>query len=294
MCDSILQSVVNYFPEDVRRAVMALSIEKQKEIEEFRFRNGCEVTIISSRRTEEPLSLSYLLLCDPKLIQAILNAATGYSAYAAEETMRNGFFILPGGHRLGICGTAVTEQGQIRTLKAISSVNLRVARQRIGCANSVFEQLQKKMRSTLIIGTPNSGKTTLLRDLVRQLSDKAYQRVGLVDSRGEIAACWHGTPQLQIGRRTDVISMSPKAQGMEMLLRTMNPQWIVVDEITAEEDVGALIHSAYCGVSLLATAHAFDKEDLNKRSIYRKVIEAGVFENLIVLDHKRNAKLERM
>lgn len=293
MLDSMIRQIAVYLPPQVAQAVRALPSDKLARLEEVRFRVDCEVSAVIAGR-EGPLCLSAPLVCNAAMLQGILNAATGYSAYAAGETLRQGFLPLRGGHRLGVCGTAVVEGGRIAAIKEPTSLNLRIARQWTGCGDTALQAMAGRMESTLILGPPGSGKTTLLRDLVRQLSDRYQQRMGVVDSRGELAACADGRPQLQIGRHTDVISLTGKEQGLELLLRVMNPQWIAVDEITAAEDLEAMARAGYCGVRLLATAHGFGPEELRRRPLYRRLVELGIFQNLLILDARKQVRMERM
>ena len=134
--------------------------------------------------------------------------------------------------------------------------------------------------NVLIVSPPGGGKTTFLRELVR-LSSGRGRRVSLVDERGEVAACCGGNPQLPVGKHTDVLSLCPKAKGIELVLRAMGPEWIALDEITAAEDVEAIIRASYSGVRFLATAHAWSRGDLTRRPLYRTLMEAQVFENLV-------------
>lgn len=293
MSDAICRQLLPYLPPNVGQAVMSLPEAGQGRLEELRFRRGCELTAVIGG-VEQPLSLERPLLCSDQTLQFLLNAASGYSAYAAGEALRQGFLPLRGGHRLGFCGTAVLEQGEILALHELSSANLRVARACHGCADEALRLLGDTPGSVLIAGPPGSGKTTLLRELVRLLSDRLGRRVGVVDSRGELAACLNGEPQFAVGRRTDVISMAPKAQGLELLLRVMSPEWIAVDEITAGEDVRALNRAGYCGVRLLATVHAFGPADLKRRPLYKKLLDEGMFDTVLSLDRQRQIKLERM
>ena len=213
----------------------------------------------------------------PELLRGILEQATQRSAYAMQEMTRCGFVTLPGGHRLGICGTAVVQNGTITALREPSSLNLRIARQPDGIADRLRDTLWARPQSVLLCGAPGSGKTTLLRDLIRQLSDRFGWRICVVDERLELAACASGVPQFRLGAHTDVLSGAPKAAGIELLLRTMNPEWIAVDEITAEADIAAIRRASYCGVRFLATAHAADRRELESRPLYRRAAAGRLF-----------------
>jgi stage III sporulation protein AA len=146
----------------------------------------------------------------------------------------------------------------------------------------------------LILGPPGRGKTTLLRDLLVHLSDRGLQRIGLVDERGEIAACVEGTPQLYVGSRTDVLTNIRKDSGIMILMRSMNPQWIAVDEITAEHDIHAMEQASYCGVKLIATAHGESLADLKKRPLYKKLLNTGVFGQAAVIYPDRTYRIEEI
>ena len=211
-------------------------------------------TVIHRRQLEE--TLAYL---------------GNYSLYAYEEEIRRGYLSLPGGHRVGIAGRVVVEDGNIRTITATSSLNLRFAHQILGCADEVIPFLWRDgaLQSTLIVSPPGFGKTTLLRDLIRQLSDgNAYGpglRVGVVDERSELAGSYRGRPQNDLGMRTDVLDACPKALGMLLLLRSMSPQVIAVDELGEEQDLRVLHMAASGGCSLLATVHGAGEADAARR-----------------------------
>lgn len=285
--------------EEVRQALRICPVQVRTAVteaarcvtpEELRFRCGTALRLFAGgRETELPR-----IPVTSELLQNILSAATEHSVYAAQNTIRQGFITLPGGHRLGLCGTAVEKNGEITMLRDISSMNLRIAGQHLGCADAAADFLWTHPRSCLVIGAPGSGKTTLLRDLIRQISDRFLWRVSVVDERMELACCVGGKAQFQVGAHTDILSGVGKQRGIEMLLRTMNPQWIALDEITAEADVEAMVRASYCGVRFLATAHAVSRDELQRRPVYRTLLQTQLFETLITILPNRQIRTEVM
>lgn len=225
------------------------------------------------------------------MIEQLVQRICKQSVYAYQTTIRQGFVTLDGGHRVGICGTGIYQGDTLTNITDLSSLAIRVARQVSGCADGLIEMIQD---SALVIGPPCSGKTTLLRDFVRQLSDYRSQHVSLVDERGELAAMVQGVPQMAVGIRTDVLTNIPKGQAMMMLLRTMNPKWIAVDEITAAEDIRAMEQAAYCGVKLVATAHASNLSELMQRPLYLELMQRKIFKNLVVLHTDRSYTIQEV
>lgn len=287
MTDEVRQAL-QILPQRLRQAVG--QAPQVNALEEVRLRSGTAVRLFASgKETALPREC-----VTQELLRDVLSAATEHSLYAVQGTMRQGFITLAGGHRLGLCGTAVEKDGLVTTLRDISSMNLRIATQRFGCADRAADFLWTHPASTLIIGPPARGKTTLLRDLIRQISDRFLWRVSVVDERFELACCLSGQPQLRVGTHTDVLSGVGKRLGIEMLLRTMNPQWIALDEITAEEDVEAIVRACYCGVRFLATAHAASADELLQRPVYQKLLQAKVFMNLLTILPNREVRTERM
>lgn len=212
----------------------------------------------------------------------IVNMASRYSPWAA-TTSAQGYLTAPGGHRIGLCGEAVIQRCTMTGLRQISSLCIRIARDLPGIAQS----LGHLDGSVLIIGRPGSGKTTLLRDLIRYRSRK--ECVAVVDERGEIF------PQgFDIGSRTDILTGCPKPHGIDILLRTMGPATIAVDEITAESDCQAMIRAGWCGVRLLATAHAASRADLESRPVYRPLVGSKLFDSIVILRPDKSWRLERM
>ena len=211
-----------------------------------------------------------------------VNAASRYSPWAAASAAR-GYITIQGGHRIGLCGEAVSHLGEITAMKHYTSLCIRVARDIPGIA----EPLANVKGSVLILGAPGWGKTTLLRDLIRQLA--RYEAVCIADDRGELF------PEgFDRGKRTDIITGCTKETGISMLLRTMSPDCIAVDEITDPADTCALLHAANCGVRLLASAHAANISDFQKRAVYRPLAVNHVFDVIIVLKKDQTYTMERM
>lgn len=212
----------------------------------------------------------------------VVNTASHYSPWAA-TTVSNGYITSKGGHRIGLCGEAVIKDGVFSGLRTVSSLCIRIARDFSG----ISKDLAQLSGSTLILGAPGWGKTTLLRDLIRQKSERGTH-ISVLDEREELFPTG-----IFPGNRTEVLRGCPKSQGVDMLLRTMEPQTIAMDEITAEEDCKALVQAAWCGVELLATAHAASLEDYLHREVYAPLVKAHLFENIVILRSDKSWHLER-
>ena len=220
-------------------------------------------------------------------IDFTINLATQYSPWSS-ETVREGFITVPGGHRFGLCGIIMHDHRNAHVFSTVTSLCIRIARDFPGIAKSAaFDG------SVLIIGRPGCGKTTFLRDLVRQISIQRGCRVAVVDERQEVFPIAGNAYCFDTGETVDVLSGCSKAVGIQMVLRTMTPSVIAVDEITAQVDADALIHSIGCGVSLLATAHASSVEDLRRRNIYRPLLEQNIFQFVVLLNRDATWRVER-
>ena len=277
-------------PPELRQQALALPTQERERAEELRLRCGWPMAAVFP---EGEILLGGRKIV-PQDLELLLEIASRASVHAVLSQLREGYLTIEGGHRLGLCGTAVLENGQMRNLRSLSSVSIRIARQHPGAALPLLSGLMEggRLCSTLIAAPPGMGKTTLLRDLVRCISDgdgTPPLRVGLADERGEVAALYGGVPQLRVGRRTDVIEGCPKAQGAMLLLRAMNPQVLAMDEITAPEDVAALLTAAGCGAVLLATAHG-EGDELTRRPLYRTMLEERIFQRVVSIQRTEQGR----
>jgi stage III sporulation protein AA len=265
-------------PNDLREPVNRLGKES---LQELRLRLGIPVQLIL-RGTERCLDR----LVTMQDLLYVINTASKYSPWAAQG-MTMGYITAPGGHRIGIFGETIVKDGNVSGIRKPSSLCLRVARQYTGIA----DRLGVIQGNILIAGPPGSGKTTLLRDVIRSISEQQWGAVAVVDERGELFPEGCG---FTMGPHTDVLTGCTKPCGIEMALKTMGPAVIAVDEITSEADCDALGQAVWCGVRLVATVHASGKADLFGRRIYRKLLDSGYFDRLLVLNRDKSWTEERM
>ena len=291
----VLQSIWHIFPERTKEIfVQALQC---KDLEEIRLRAGKPAYIVKRGReyfidsrgcfTNRPEEAKYFT---QKEIKDVINQICQYSLYAYEDELRCGYLTIPGGHRVGITGEVVLGDTQtVKTMKYINGINIRISHEIKGVADTVLPYIyeRKKPLNTVIISPPGCGKTTLLRDMIRQISDgNNYGEgicVGVVDERSEIAGAFQGCPQNDVGIRTDVLDACPKDIGIMMLIRAMAPKMVAIDELGKEEEWKALFHAAHCGVGMLASMHGCGPEDFDHRcKTYLPQME-GMFRRCIVL-----------
>ncbi|HVJ48906.1 stage III sporulation protein AA [Desulfitobacterium sp.] len=272
------------------------------EIEEIRLRMTKPLLLqgkeheyfLDSRGKAVPIEKAYKIKRED--LMQTLERMTQSSLYAAEEELKQGFLTLPGGHRVGVTGETILKQGAIQNLKHISGLNIRLALEIAGQASQILPRLIRSDGSlfhTLILSPPRAGKTTLLRDLIRCLSDGIPgislkgQTVGVVDERGEIAGMWQGQPTYDLGCRTDIMDACPKAVGMSMLIRSMSPRIVAVDELGHPQDVEAVLDALRTGVSILSTAHAESGKEAQERPVLKALFASGVFERLVILSRRK-------
>ena len=221
-------------------------------------------------------------------LEFCINTASRYSPWAS-QTVSKGFLTVSGGHRIGICGTVAMQNGRSLSIRDVSSLCIRVSRQLQG----IGKEAASIPGNILILGRPGSGKTTLLRDIIRCKSNRG-STVCVVDERQEVFPCVGGTSCFECGQNTDILSGCPKAEGIEMAIRVMNPHVIAVDEVTAKQDCDALMNAGWCGISLLATAHASSVKDYFERPIYKPLVESRLFDTLLILQMDKSWRAERV
>ncbi len=298
------QEVMPVLPVHLRRLISNLPSNLLEKLEEIRLRQNRSL-IVGLPDEDSFVSQNgvpvknpgeaYLVTADD--IQRVTQLISGCSLYALEEELKNGFITLPGGHRVGLTGKTVVEGGRVKMLKYISGLNIRISREVNGIATPLLSYLidhkSGSIHHTLIFSPPRCGKTTLLRDIIHQLSNGIPelnfpgQVIGVVDERSELAGCYRGIPQRDVGVRTDVLDGCPKAEGMFMLLRSMSPQVIATDEIGGPEDFAALEGVFNAGVKVLTTVHAASLTELANRPALNNLLNMRLIERFVLLGRSR-------
>ncbi len=291
-----MDEIINVFPSALR-PLCRVGFQQGIDPEEIRLRIGRPVMVLGKgreyywnlreNRLQNHREGSYVWR-EPDMKET-LSRMSQYSMYALEEELRSGFFTIQGGHRVGVAGRTVCERGKIQSFRNICSLNVRVARQKKDCARGLLAWIAQgdNIYNTLILSPPGIGKTTMLRDCIRLLSngtaDISAKKIGVVDERSEIAACFFGVPQNDLGDRTDVLDACPKAEGMRLLLRSMSPQIIAVDELGGREDCYAVEEALHCGCRILGTMHAQNTRELQEKVYLKSWLEKEFFGRFVFL-----------
>ena len=228
-------------------------------------------------------------------LKQILVRISNYSLYADEEEIRQGYITIKGGPRIGIAGECVLNKGEIKTIRNISSLNIRICHEVKGCSNEVMKYINKNdsILNTLIVSPPKCGKTTILRDMARNISNgmPLYnlkgKKVSVIDERSEIASCFNGIPQLDIGIRTDILDNCFKKDGMIMAIRSLSPEIIICDEIGTYGEIEALNMAFNSGVNIIVTIHGYSIDDVYKRTVFKELLENSILDRIIVLSSRK-------
>ncbi|GIP32261.1 stage III sporulation protein AA [Paenibacillus sp. J2TS4] len=298
----MLESILHILPHPLKSIIISLPSSILSQMEELRIREERPLELGYGGRFGFVTSQGELTSKPSEAIRPshddcmkLLDLLTNHSVYTYEEELKRGYITIAGGHRVGLAGRTVLEHGQVKLIRDITSFNIRVAREKKDCGLPVLPLLldreHRKVHSALIISPPQHGKTTIIRDLARLISAGGCPplmrmdalKVGVVDERSEIAACFKGVPRFDVGPRTDVLDGCPKAEGMMMMIRSLSPDVIIVDEIGRPEDALAVHEAIHAGISVIATAHGSGLEDARRRPILRELLEARAFDRIIQL-----------
>lgn len=283
-----MKTILAFLPKNIVSKLQHIPPHQLEQLEEIRLRINRPLELSLNGQ----INFIHHLFSEEDAVH-LLNKISHFSIYTLEEELRRGYITIEGGHRVGLAGKVILENGSVKAIRDIASFNIRIAREKIGIANLLVPHLyNESWFHTMIIGPPQTGKTTLLRDLARIISSddeygrfKAY-KVGIIDERSEIAGCVNGIPQMTFGARVDVLDACPKAEGMMMMIRSMSPDVLVVDEIGRKEDAEAIMEAVNAGIKLMMTTHGSSLFEIKNRPTLKPILEMGIFQRFILLNRR--------
>lgn len=286
-------TVVEMMPRQIAQRLLAVNTSITRAATEIRLRAGKVCAVYAQGRpyfvtkkredqSQEPVVL------EQAEIRSVLAHMCEYALYKKEDELRNGFLTIKGGHRIGVCATRLP-CGDI-DIASISSLSVRIAREHRGCAAELFgKTMRDGLTSVLVAGPPLSGKTTILRDLTRILaSQPLYQKVVVIDERGELASVYNGVPTLDVGTCTDVLDGYPRAVGFDIALRTLSPDVVVCDELGSDTDFDSITSAGKSGVHVIASIHAPNREALLQKPAVKRCVDTGIFSRIVFLEPDPN------
>ncbi|MDP4178260.1 MAG: stage III sporulation protein AA [Bacillota bacterium] len=285
-----IKAVLEILPASIRKKLE--ETENMNNLQEIRIKIGKPIIFqIGSKET------IYNYIASNEDLKNIMQRMSNYSLYAFNDALKQGYITLKGGHRVGICGSCVVEENEVKTIKDIASINIRIGKEIMNCSNNILPYIidKQSILNSIIISPPKCGKTTMLRDVARNISNGIDnlsfkgKKVSIIDERSEIAGCYNGIPQMEVGLRTDVLDSCPKSQGIMMAIRSMSPDVIICDEIGTYRDMESLLMALNSGVSIITSIHGKGIEDLFERAVYKEIIENNVFERAVILSSEKIA-----
>lgn len=283
-----MKEILNILSKDIYKEIY--NLKELRDIQEIRLNINKPLIVLNHNKE---MILNYKVMEED--LKSIMQKISNYSLYAFEEEIRQGYITIQGGHRIGLSGQCVMERDKVKTIKNISSMNIRVCREVKGCAREIIKNIIKngQVLNTVIISPPKCGKTTMLRDLAKNISDGIEsinflgKRTIIIDERSEIAGCFQGVPQMDVGIRTSIYDGCAKSEGMIMAIRSMAPEVIICDEIGTYKDIESLVLAYNSGVNIIATIHGNDIEDLYKRPVFNELLENKIIKRVVVLSNRK-------
>lgn len=294
MSEKQFEAAADTLCDELKNVVMSIPESKRASIQEIRLRSGKPLTMTDGTSTlfvDNAGRILYSIsknafIVTQKHLYDTFRRLCGYSVYSCQNEIKNGFITIKGGHRAGLCGTAVIENGKITAVSDISSINLRISRQIFGVSEEIIKKIYPLNGGVLIAGAPSSGKTTILRDLAYRLSlgmDCRMMRTAVIDERGEIAGTYSGNAYNDLGL-CDILNGYPKGEGIMQAIRAMSPQVIICDELGGEDDCVYAEQGFNAGAYIIATIHASSYEELMKRKQAQRLIDTGAFKHIVILE----------
>lgn len=279
-----MEEILRLFPMELSEEIRLKVAGRWDVLQEIRFRHNQPIELIFD---DQVFWISDLIPNEQDRI-FMLNQLSEYSLYRMEDELREGYMTIEGGHRVGLAGKVNTIGGSVKAIHHITFLNIRIAKEKIGVALPMMPYIyQRDYFNTLFVGPPQSGKTTLIRDVSRLIAtgwrNIHARKVGIIDERSEISASIKGIPQHNVGLRTDVMDACPKAEGMMMMIRSMSPEVIIVDEIGSKQDVEALMEAIHAGVIVICTIHGQSLAELKSRPSLQQIFQENIFQRIVLL-----------